>query len=440
MLRNRKTPFFGSLFSQQSALIKRHLGAFRPDRAGTIAVKFALVFPILAAVSGVSVDYISVLRQKTTLQSAADAASMAAARELSLSDAKRENVTAVVSAVFVAYLRANENKKHSAGVATATATIRDNPLEIDVTAKQAVAAPFGLVTGFMPNEVTVRSVARVVGRPNICVLGLNPSENGTISLEHQARVTGNNCAVFSNSSHVMGIKAKNSAVLKASFICTRGGRDGGPGSFEPTPLTDCPSFEDPLGSRPEPSVGTCTSSEPTVVETSQDLLPGTYCGGLTIRGAAVVTLRPGIYIIKDGPLVVTDNAKITGTEAGFFFTGTGTGMTFDSNTSISLSAPKSGTMAGLLIFGSRTANNRELFRILSNDARTLVGTIYLPKGELHIDASQPVADSSAYTAIVADVMRLYGGPHLVLNTNYGDTDVPVPTGIKGAGQPAALVK
>ena len=177
-----------------------------------------------------------------------------------------------------------------------------------------------------------------------------------------------------------------------------------------------------------------------MVETSQDLLPGTYCGGLTIRGAAVVTLRPGIYIIKDGPLVVTDNAKITGTEAGFFFTGTGTGMTFDSNTSISLSAPKSGTMAGLLIFGSRTANNRELFRILSNDARTLVGTIYLPKGELHIDASQPVADSSAYTAIVADVMRLYGGPHLVLNTNYGDTDVPVPTGIKGAGQPAALVK
>lgn len=68
----------------------------------------------------------------------------------------------------------------------------------------------------------------------------------------------------------------------------------------------------------------------------------------------------------------------------------------------------------------------------------LIGTIYIPKGELRVDATSPIADESAYTAIVADKMRLYGGPHLVLNTNYDQTDVPVPAGIRGAGQPVAL--
>jgi hypothetical protein len=59
---------------------------------------------------------------------------------------------------------------------------------------------------------------------------------------------------------------------------------------------------------------------------------------------------------------------------------------------------------------------------------------------LHIDANAPVADKSAYTAIVARMLTLYGGPHLVLNTNYEQTDVPVPDGIKGVGQPVQLAK
>ena len=54
--------------------------------------------------------------------------------------------------------------------------------------------------------------------------------------------------------------------------------------------------------------------------------------------------------------------------------------------------------------------------------------------------TSPIADRSAYTAIVARMMTLYGGPNLVLNTNYDITDVPVPDGIRGAAQPVALVR
>lgn len=59
----------------------------------------------------------------------------------------------------------------------------------------------------------------------------------------------------------------------------------------------------------------------------------------------------------------------------------------------------------------------------------LEGTLYLPRGHLYIDADQPIADQSAYTAIIAGQLSLYAGPHVVLNTNYDETDVPVPAGI-----------
>ena len=70
----------------------------------------------------------------------------------------------------------------------------------------------------------------------------------------------------------------------------------------------------------------------------------------------------------------------------------------------------------------------------------LLGTLYLSRGRLHIDANNPIADKSAYTAIVARQLSLYGGPHLVLNANYDLTNVPVPEGVRGAGQPVSLVK
>jgi hypothetical protein len=41
----------------------------------------------------------------------------------------------------------------------------------------------------------------------------------------------------------------------------------------------------------------------------------------------------------------------------------------------------------------------------------------------------PVADQSAYTVVVARQIRMEAGPDLVLNTNYGGTDIPVPDGV-----------
>src|SRR4051812_17893770 len=69
------------------------------------------------------------------------------------------------------------------------------------------------------------------------------------------------------------------------------------------------------------------------------------------------------------------------------------------------------------------------YRIVSDNARDLLGTIYLPAGRIIIDANKPVADLSSYTVIVARQVELFDGPNLYLNTNYAGSDVPVPSGV-----------
>jgi hypothetical protein len=188
-----------------------------------------------------------------------------------------------------------------------------------------------------------------------------------------------------------------------------------------------------------------------------------------------VTLNPGTYVIKDGPLIVGPGSltigltllgapgtcsdrdvtisvsvlgctlKLTadaigsmkGTNVGFYFTGTVPAdsdgvvrpLQFMPRSVVEISAPKTGDMAGLLFNEDRAAPAGRQFQVKSDSARRLVGTIYLPRGTFVVNANQIVADQSEYTAIVARRIDLSQAPRLVINANYGATDVPVPKGL-----------
>jgi hypothetical protein len=86
-------------------------------------------------------------------------------------------------------------------------------------------------------------------------------------------------------------------------------------------------------------------------------------------------------------------------------------------------------MAGLLFFEDRRAVFGRIHQITSNNARRLLGTIYIPSGNLFIDSNMPVADHSEYTALVVRRLILDAGPNLVINSDYDATPVPVPDGL-----------
>lgn len=403
---------------------------FATDRNGTTLILFALGLPVVIAAVGAAIDYGSMSVMKTRLQGAADAAATAAAREMHVATTDTTQIQSVAQSVVKANLGSS-----ASGVTVATSTT-SNPITVSVDVSLKSTTFFASLTNNPILEA--RAVARLIGGIPICILGLEEKSAGAVSLEKSARMTGNSCAVYSNSTNPQGIKSKDAAVVKAGLICSAGGKVGGKANFDPLPLTDCPKMEDPLLGRPAPYVGGCDYNKRQISGGSTTLKPGVYCGGLSITDNAMVTFDSGIYVMKDGPLVVEDGADVVGEYVGFYFTGSKATFRFGVASHISLAAPRDGDMAGLLFFEDRNNKAKQKFEIFSDDARVLLGTVYLPNGRLYIDADEPIAQDSAYTVIIARQIELYAGPHLVLNTDYGNTDVPVPDGVDNSGRTVVL--
>ncbi len=404
------------------------IGGLAGDRRGTVAVTVALMVPLLAGVTGIAIDYTTWSTQVSRLQAAADAAALAAARELSISSADQTRIEAVSEAVVRAKV------PPGSGAVRLTATIVQSRSGVQVTLAQSKQAIMSQLVTPALTDMSVSATALVTGTRRLCVLSLDSQKSKTIDLDAEARITANGCTVAANTRDQKSISARSSAVITAQLICAGGGFEGNSMNFVGQRMPDCPPIPDPLADRPPPPVGPCTSTRKLVIESSRTLSPGVYCEGIEIKGNGTrVDLQAGIYVIKDGQLKVDDNATLYGRNVGFYFTGNNANFDFLKDARVNLGAPKDREMAGILFYGDRAAPETREYKITSDNARTLLGTIYLPRGYLTVNARNPVADQSAYTAIVTQRIELRQAPNLVLNSNYAATDVPVPDGIARGG-------
>lgn len=390
---------------------------------GSMAATFAIAATALFMVAGGATDYGIMLSKKAKLQSLADSAAIAAARELTVSNVTQTQI--VAAAKNFAQQEARDTNSLTVSVTT------DLKTEVGVELAETWSPIFAhfFATGVTPIKAT--AAAKLFGGSKLCVLGLDEVTANTIKLANSASLTANSCAVVSNSTSSNSLVAGKSATLTAGDILVAGGFSGSSSSFKPTPTPDSPKLEDPLADRTPPSFSGCDHNAYTTGSgASYTLYPGVYCGGLTLS-SSTVTFEPGVYVIKDGPLDVVGTAQIKGENVGFYLTGADARFNFSSNTSVSLTAPATGPMAGLLFFADRNSPLTKASRISSDDARQLLGTIYMPNSQLMVDANKPVADQSAYTAILVRLLTLMGGPKLVLNSNYGATDIPAPASTPG---------
>ncbi|MCJ2110244.1 pilus assembly protein TadG-related protein [Methylobacterium sp. E-025] len=443
--------------------------SFGPDRRGAVAVIFCLCATVLLGLVGGGVDYARLAARRAQLQAAVDAGVLAGGNALKLA----MSTTAAVIGVTEQTVR-SEAKSPSDRPLTVQVTVASDKTNVAASAAETFKLTFGSFVGMPAASLTVKAQASVVGRMRLCMLTLDPFAAGSFNLQKNAQVTAYGCSLYSNSVNATGMVGGDNAMARADTICSAGGYLGLRANFAPVPQAGCPAIDDPLKNRASPTIGACLSIPLSAnkkgdiskneIDQNATLDPGTYCGGLKISKNAVVTLKSGTYVIKDGPLMVYDKGTLSGTDVSLYFSGNTAGLLFDKGSTISLSAPTLGVMAGLLISEERTVSTpldpviglangligallpalgpppptpaplgqtkpMRTYRIISDNARTMLGTIYLPAGRLVIDATKPVADQSAYTVIVAQQINLYEGPNLVLNANYSATSVPVPKGV-----------
>ena len=398
-------------------------------RDGNVALTFALLLPVLLGAAGAGVDFAHYTSVRAEIQEIADASALDGAREyLTSRSAGNLAEDRAEHAALTQFLRSGELRS-----AQASATADDSASTVKVAASFSYRPTLFVALFKTPLTVAVEATAQASGGANICVIGLGKTGGDIVALTGNAKLSGNDCAVYSNSTDTKGLSAKGSGVIESAFTCTAGGYDGDYLNFTPLPLTDCPERNDPLAERLEPRIGPCEHTAPSYQDYVGRLSPGVYCDGVVISGNSIVTLDPGVYIFKDGALEVKGASKIEGDGVGLFFTGFDAGIKFEDKSSISLAAPENGDMAGILIWQSRAAFGIRDFEVYSNFVDRLVGTIYLPDADFTASATSDIAEDSAYTAIIAKRIRLDKNTRLVLNTDYANTSVPVPAGIANAG-------
>lgn len=464
---------------------KLHRLAFIKNERGSIVLIFALVMPVLLGITGAAIDYGTLVKYKSDLTNAADSAVIAVVADMRVSNSTDERIFSVARGM-IAFNIAQKSDELPIGLKVEklyrTNPIINNsirePFGAVITLTRTVKTWFALVHGTSQIEISAVSSAELRGSVKVCVVGLDTSGSDIIFLKDNAKIEAATCSVYTNSTNPSSMRSEGKALIVSGRTCTAGGYAGSIFNYNPSPSTDCPRVIDPLADRRAPSVGGCDYNNLRLIGVTRILSPGTYCGGLVVDKGAQVTLTPGNYIIKDGPLIVgpggfttttkgngemddecgddercttttrTNIGYLRGTNVGFYFTGTvkadASGvvrpMRLMKDSVVEITAPKIGDLAGLLFFEDRDALVDRQFEVMSDSARRLVGTIYLSRGTFVVSANQTVADQSEYTAVVVKRLALSQAPRLVINTNYNGTDVPVPKGLGPYSGEIALVK
>jgi len=472
------------------------LARFGKDTSGGLAVIAALVLPLACATGLASMDYTIWSRTQGRLQQAVDAAAIAVLKESRLIAMNAAQLDDSATRMV------QSQSGIDTGTLTVTAAYDQGGTTLRVTASQIVPTVSGKLLGIPFDRATATSSARAVGgTTKVCIVALSGGAiNQNLLVKDNGIIQANGCSVFSNSTHTNSIfiNGNGKARLTAAKVFSAGGAGGAQST--PPAITNAPVIDDPLADKIQPArpslPSTCTGKAAMTIIGTESPSAGNYCGAVsisstanvtfpngtyyfhqavTIANTAIVNFKPGTYVFRRG-LTISDDANVTfgegtytvlgamtiqnksfvtGNGVGFYFygpdasnNGSNSGLRIKDDATVNLSAPLSGTMAGMLVWYNRKSFNNagNFWQISSTNVRKMTGAIYIPKDKISFIPTRPIADQSPWTAIVAGTISVGGSAALTLNSNYNSPGAPPPPpGIAAntygnAGSNIALVK
>ncbi|MBI5085062.1 MAG: hypothetical protein HZB13_10760 [Acidobacteria bacterium] len=400
----------------------------RRRRSGQVLLIGTVAGTMLFGMVGLGLDVGYVYYQKRKVQSAADAAAIAAILEMSRSPAGNY----VQAGRDDAKLNGFENGV--GGVTTDLTTPpaggphAGNPQYVEAVVTKDVKTYFLGLLNLSAMRVTAKAEARL-GPGTSCVYLMDPSQ------EDQFRVAGTfsaTCGLMANSNSSKALDL-NSGSATASGFYTNGRYVG---SFNPTPLINQPRVPDPLAYLQPPTFPAANYYGVNVTD-STPLNPGVYHGGIPVAAGVRANFNPGIYVLNGGGLVTSGGPTsfLSGIGVSFYFTARQpvpsppTGF----NTSIvntpgrfllngeggfDLRAPTTGEMAGILFFQDRNpANQAGPFDVQGTNTTRIEGVVYIPGSDFLYQ--NQTGNTAEYTIIVSKSLRLDGSsPNLVIRNDY----------------------
>ncbi len=370
--------------------------------------------------------------QKQLMQTAADSAALAAAQELNYGDSVAAGKADAASNGFA-------NGQNGIVV-----TINNPPKSGPNTAKSGyieaiVSRPeptfFLRVLGLTSITLSARAVSSIGNGPN-CIYVLNPSASSAMNINGNVSITSG-CGLLIDSSSSSGLSVNGNVTITASTIGVVGNySSNGNVTLTPLPKRGIVAAADPLAYVQAPSYGACgynnfslngnngSSGSP------YQMNPGVYCGGISVNGNSYLKFNAGTYVLAGNGININGNATLTGTGVSFYnTTGTGgyRGILLNGNVTLTLSAPTSGALSGILFFQDRSIPaNSAGSTINGNSGSTIDGALYFPTTTLTYNGN---SSTSGYSIIVADKWVANGNSNL--KNNY--TSLANGSPIKGIG-------
>lgn len=396
----------------------------RRGQAGQALVLIAALALVLVALAGLVLDGGEITTQYRLSQSAADAAALAAAYQITTGHAESVATTQASLAVTQHGI-ASSNLAMTYLDSTGVATTQSGNVAT-VTAKVTYTFPTLFLSVMGINTATIGATGSVALRGVSCVICImDPTANNALSISGNGTsltLSGGVLEDNSNSPSSISVGSNGNFLNGGQGVYVIGGVSAPAGTVSPAPTT-VSTVTDPLASLPVPSVTgtqTCLTSP---------CSPGIYSS--LAFNSGTWTLSPGIYVIAGGTFSITSNATVSGSGVTVYLTCSaypspcnsggqaGSAMTVSGN--FTLSAPTSGTYTGVAIFSDR--NNTGGVSVGGQGSLSITGTIYAKSSGISFSGGASGATFQA--RVIGRTLSLSGGSAFNLSyTTSGNIVLP----------------
>jgi hypothetical protein len=373
----------------------------RQSGQALVAATFGLV--ALIGATGLAIDMGYLRYQKRLQQSAADSAALAGAAETNSG-----NWTTAAQ-------RDSALNGFTDGVNNVTVTVnpnyKGNPNAVEVLVSAVQPIFFMKIFGVASPTLTARAVAVFSGTgPRNCIYALGTGS----SVDNDETLSVPNCGLISNGNLFNGTDQITAASI---------GVVGSAATFRvtPTPVIGIVPAADPLAYLQPPAPGGCLAPNAGVVTNTAPPAPpatvtldpgaGTFCNGISVSGNRDVILKKGTFVVTGGGIDFGGSGTVSGTDVTFYLSGTGGAVTLHASQTFDLTAPTTGSYAGIL-FHQDSANASDA-TINGAGGSKLQGAFYFPNALLTVNGA---ASGAAYMIFVAKSLEF--GSDVSFPSNY----------------------
>ena len=397
------------------------------NRRGNVIIIMGALLPMVIACAGLATDTIQWTLWKRQLQRAADSAALAGVYTRSIDNSQSSVESSVCNdlaknqktglALAGTYFTCADGttRRGTVTLLSASGTMTQR-VQVTLTIQQSLPFSSMFMTA-APSITANATAASVPGGGDPCFIGLT-----TLSTETGLNFTGNSdvyapeCPGFSNASGNNTAAGKGSTTVTLDWI-------GGVGGIQQSSRFTVNSYKPYSPAVPDPFIGVTpaaadmvcsattlkkngtTTTGPVVLDentvfpladTSGSSSKATNCfSSMSVGANKSLTLPPGTYYINGGDAFIQGDLSCTG--CTFVMTNldqTATSPTIgqfkvNSTANINLSAPTTGTFAGIALYQDRRAvdSPSNVNKINGNSGSKIQGAIYFPNQQLEYNGT-----------------------------------------------------